>query len=117
GRRPPGTRPGGPGDIVWLTPSAQEIAWHDPGSGAMAVFLNGAAVAHPRERGATVPSDSFLLLFNALSEPVTFSLPGPGFAGRWQVTLDTGASNTRAVQPADAGSRGELLASEKVGVA
>ncbi|MGH3157673.1 MAG: glycogen debranching protein GlgX, partial [Streptosporangiaceae bacterium] len=113
GRRPPGTGPGGPGDIVWLTPSAREISWHDPGSGAMAVFLNGAAVIHPSERGTAPPGDSFLLLFNALTEPVTFSMPGPGFAGRWQVTLDT----TARAATGSAADRGDLLPGEKVEVA
>jgi glycogen operon protein len=91
GGRPPGGPADGPGDVVWLTPAGQEIDWRDPGAGALAVFLNGAAVADPRERGAGLPDDSFLLLFNARSEPVTFALPGSGFAACWQVAVDTTA--------------------------
>lgn len=76
----------------------------------MAVFLNGAAVADPRERG--ISDDSFLLLFNARGEPVTFALPGPGFATRWQVAVDTATSGARTQVCA-----GELLAGGKVDVA
>jgi glycogen operon protein len=55
----------------------------------MAVFLNGDAVEDPYERGTTLHDDSFLLLFNAHSEPVTFTLPGAGSGGSWEVVVDT----------------------------
>ncbi|HEY2578818.1 MAG TPA: glycogen debranching protein GlgX [Streptosporangiaceae bacterium] len=99
--RPPSGQPATPGepgvsgllrrigDIVWLTPAGQEIDWQDAGGGAMAVFLNGDAVEDPYERGTTLHDDSFLLLFNAHSEPVTFTLPGAGSGGSWEVVVDT----------------------------
>jgi isoamylase len=92
GRPPPGSDEQEPGDVVWLTPSGQEVDWRDPGQGTMAVFLNGGAVADPRERGRSLPGDSFLLLFNALPDQVRFSLPGVRFAARWDVEINTAAS-------------------------
>ncbi len=89
--RPPAGQDG-PGDIVWLTPSGQEIDWNRPRDGSMAVFLNGAAVSDPRERGAAVPSDSFLLLFNSRGDPVTFALPDARFGHGWRAELDTAAT-------------------------
>jgi glycogen operon protein len=77
------------GDIVWLTPAGQEIDWHAPDGGAMAVFLNGDAVEDPYQRGTTLHDDSFLFLFNARGEPVTFTLPGAGSGVSWEVVVDT----------------------------
>jgi isoamylase len=114
GRPPPGSQAGAPGDVIWLTPSGQEIDWRDPGNGAMGVFLNGAAVADPVERGRSVADDSFLLLFNALPEPVTFSLPAARFAPGWQVAVDTAADTVADGAGTD---RGELLAGGKAEVA
>jgi isoamylase len=88
GRPPPGSAAGQPGDVLWLTPAGPEVDWRDPGDGAMAVFLNG-AVADPRDHGRSLPGDSFLLLFNARPEPVTFTLAGAGFPTRWQCVVNT----------------------------
>jgi glycogen operon protein len=66
----------------------------DWGSGygqAIAVFLNGEAISEPDTRGQRVSDDSFLLLFNAHSEPVMFMLPGERFGHSWQVVIDTAA--------------------------
>jgi glycogen operon protein len=90
GRPPQGSGRDEPGDVIWLTPSGQRVDWRDPGHGAMAVFLNGGAVADPCERGRSLPCDSFLLLFNALPEPVRFTLPGASYAARWQAVVNTG---------------------------
>ncbi len=104
--RPPAWRPGGLPDIVWLTPSGQEMDWSSPGGDCLAVFLNGDA-AGEQERGAAAAGgaagapgaaaepdpgradDSFLLLFNGSGEPVTFSLPDARFGAGWEVVLDT----------------------------
>jgi isoamylase len=99
--RPPAGQPSAPGasrvsrvlrrigDIVWLTPAGEEIDWQAYDGSAMAVFLNGEAVADPYQRGTTLHDDSFLLLFNAHGEPVTFTLPGLGSGVSWEVMLDT----------------------------
>ena len=83
-----------PTDIAWLTPSGREMAgqdWDTPYARAMMVFLNGDAITEPGPRGEPVRDDTFLILFSAHHEPVTFTLPGPKFGGRWAVTFDTAA--------------------------
>jgi isoamylase len=81
---------GGQRDISWLTPAGTEMTeadWQASFARSLAVLLNGEAITEPGPRGETITDQSFLLLFNAHSEPVTFTLPGNG----WQVMLDTGA--------------------------
>ena len=81
-----------PADIAWLTPSGREMSgqdWDTPYARAMMVFLNGDAITEPGPRGEPVRDDTFLILFSAHHEPVTFTLPGPKFGGRWAVTFDT----------------------------
>ncbi len=72
----------GLGDIAWLTPSGKEMTGLDWGTGyskAIAVFLNGDAITEPDTRGQRVADDSFLLLFNAHSDPMAFTLPAERF--------------------------------------
>jgi isoamylase len=80
-------------DIIWLTPAGAEMTGSDWGSGyarSMGVFLNGSAITEPGPRGEEITDCHFLLLFNAHSEPVEFTLPGPELAAGWQVVVDTG---------------------------
>jgi isoamylase len=93
--RPDGRAGGSPGDIAWLTPSGREMTdddWNTGYAKALGVFLNGDAISEPDPRGERVRDDTFLLLFSADSQPVTFTLPGPRFGRRWTVVLDTASS-------------------------
>ncbi|MEV7969165.1 glycogen debranching protein GlgX [Sphaerisporangium sp. NPDC088356] len=79
-------------DIVWLTPSGEEMTsgdWHSGFGKAMAVFLNGEAISEPGPRGERISDDSFLLLVNGHHENITFTLPGPEYGPGWQPVLDT----------------------------
>jgi glycogen operon protein len=83
---------GEPPDIAWLTPAGEPMTDHDWQAGfakSLGVFLNGEAITEPDPRGRPVEDDSFLLLFNAHSEPVEFVLPGPEYGERWEFALDT----------------------------
>jgi glycogen operon protein len=93
--RPDGRTGGNPGDIAWLTPSGREMTGDDWNTGyakALGVFLNGDAINEPDPRGERVRDDTFLLLFSADSQPVTFTLPGARFGRGWTVVLDTASS-------------------------
>ena len=93
----------GLGDIAWLTPSGKEMTGLDWGAGygkAIAVFLNGDAITEPDPRGQRVADDSFLLLFNAHSDPIAFTLPAERFGRSWEVVLDTAAGSIATEIPA-----------------
>ncbi|MER5385620.1 glycogen debranching protein GlgX, partial [Streptomyces sp. NPDC002688] len=79
-------------DLVWLRPDAVEMTdddWRRPCAHAVAVFLNGDAIAEPDPCGAPVLDDSFLLLLNSYWEPVVFRLPGTTYGERWTARIDT----------------------------
>jgi isoamylase len=120
--RPAGAPPGGPADVVWFTPSGQEMTepdWHAPGGDCLAVFLDGADVASAADpdtgagagavTGGPAGDDSFLLLFNPRGEPVTFSLPDARFAGGWEVVLDTALPPGEPARPGTAPAGGEAV--------
>ena len=53
------------------------------------MFLNGREIPTRDGHGEQIVDDSFLLLFNAHFEPVTFTLPARRFGARWQVEVAT----------------------------
>jgi glycogen operon protein len=62
------------------------------------MFLNGEEIATPDAHGNKVVDDSFLLLFNATHEDVTFTLPNRRFGKRWTVDLDTAEPDPHDVE-------------------
>jgi isoamylase len=80
------------GDIAWLRPDATEMTdtdWESGFAKAIGVFLNGDAIESCGPRGERVVDDSFLVLFNPHSEPITFTLPSRPFGAAWDVVFDT----------------------------
>ena len=53
------------------------------------MFLNGQEIAAPGPHGERVEDDSFLMLFNAHHEDVTFMLPTRRFGAQWEMVLTT----------------------------
>jgi isoamylase len=85
---------GGLRDLIWLAPSGEPMAdqnWGDSQLKSIGVFLNGGAITEPGPRGDALVDQSFLLLFNAKADPVTFRLPGTAYAGSWEPVVDTAA--------------------------
>ncbi len=88
------------GDLIWLTPAGEEMTqqdWDASYANSMAVFLNGDAISEPDPRGEKISDARFLLLFNAHSSPLTFTLPQASFAAGWEVVIDTALANTGSV--------------------
>ena len=56
---------------------------------ALGAFLNGAEIPTLTAEGEPVVDDSFIVLFNAWREPVTFVLPPARFGRRWAHELST----------------------------
>ena len=79
-------------DIGWFTPGGElmsEEDWRVGFAKSLAVFLNGQAIPTPNSRGERVVDDTFLVLFNAHHEAMTFTVPGGGYGQSWRVVLDT----------------------------
>jgi glycogen operon protein len=95
---------GGLQDLVWLTPAGLEMTdadWQTGYARSLGVFLNGDAITEPGPWGEDVRDQSFLLLFNANREPVTFALPGGRLGVGWEVLIDTATGGTAIGAKAD----------------
>ena len=74
--------------------------WATADAHVLGVFLNGDELARaPAATASPSHDDSFLLLFNAHHEDVTFQLPSRAFGRRWTLELST------ASPEAETGSR------------
>jgi glycogen operon protein len=78
-------------DIAWLTAAGVPMTPEDWNSGfqCVAVFLNGDAIPAPDARGERVVDDTFLLCFNAHSDPVEFIAALGDYAAEWTAELDS----------------------------
>jgi glycogen operon protein len=63
--------------------------WENPGSRSLGVFLNGEGLTDLTPWGERERDDSFLLMFNAHFEPVSFRVPARRFGARWELELST----------------------------
>jgi glycogen operon protein len=74
-------------DVWWFRPDGKRMTqkdWQRDDARTLGVFLNGQEIPTRDEHGQRVVDDSFLLLFNAHFETVTFTLPTRRFGARWQ---------------------------------
>jgi isoamylase len=109
----------GAADILWLTPTGEEMTetdWQAGYAKSVAVFLNGAAINEPDPRGDPVTDTKFLLLFNAGAEPITFTLPEMRLGGDWEIVIDTMTPDKETDRPpllpkskVDVGGRAALV--------
>lgn len=79
-------------DIGWFAPNGEEMAEENWGEGlakSIGVFLNGNAILYPDPRGERLVDDSFLVLFSAHHEEISFTLPGPEWGKEWTKIIDT----------------------------
>jgi isoamylase len=79
-------------DVWWFRPDGRRMTqkdWQRQDAHTLGVFLNGAEIPERTPEGKEVVDDSFLLLFNAYGESITFTLPTRRFGARWRVELAT----------------------------
>jgi isoamylase len=79
-------------DVWWFRPDGRRMTqkdWQRPDAHTLGVFLNGAEIPERTADGADIEDASFLLLFNAYGEPITFTLPTRRFGARWNLELAT----------------------------
>ena len=94
-------------DITWFKPDGtlmSEQDWTEWFAKSFVLFLNGDALRSRDERGRPMCDDTFLVLFNAHLDPVTFTLPAtrggssgyPCWTRRWSTDFTTTRPSIRA---------------------
>ena len=79
-------------DVWWFRPDGRRMTQADWARGdafALGAFLNGAEIPTQTAEGEPIADESFIVLFNAWREPVTFVLPPSRFGRRWAHELCT----------------------------
>ena len=79
-------------DVWWFRPDGRKMTQADWSRGdafALGAFLNGSEIPTLAPDGEPVADESFIVLFNAWREPVTFVLPPARFGRRWVHQLCT----------------------------
>jgi glycogen operon protein len=78
-------------DIGWFRPDGHSMTdddWDVGYARSLGVFLNGRAIQGHDEQGRPITDDSFILLFNAHSQGVRWTIPEE-YADGWRLILDT----------------------------
>jgi len=86
------TKGSGLPDVWWFRPDGRRMTqkdWQRPDAHTLGVFLNGAEITERTPEGDEIDDDSFLLLFNAYGDEITFTLPTRRFGARWSLELAT----------------------------
>jgi glycogen operon protein len=79
-------------DVAWLAPDGNEMndeAWNADFVRSIGMLLNGSAIEEVDERGESVMGDTLLLLLNAHSDQVAFTLPPLDENHQWGRVFDT----------------------------
>jgi isoamylase len=104
-------------DVWWFRPDGRRMTRRDWENGEvrwLGMFLNGDELHETTSRGEPIGDESFLALFNAHYEPVTFQLPARRFGARWKLELSTADPHAEegsfaARDPVEVESRSLLL--------
>ncbi|HVA61753.1 MAG TPA: glycogen debranching protein GlgX [Mycobacteriales bacterium] len=86
-------------DLAWFTPAGLEMTdadWASPAVRTIGLYLSGEGIRTRGPRGERIRDDSFLLVLHADAPPVSFALPGPPWAVRYQVEFDSAAPEDAA---------------------
>ena len=89
-------------DVWWMRPDGRRMTrrdWENTESRAIGVFMNGDELNTQTETGEEVRDDTFLLLFNAHFEDISFRLPARRFGTRWDLVLATGRCEAERFAP------------------
>jgi glycogen operon protein len=97
-------------DIAWYNTDGSEMsddAWRRGYAKSLAIYLDGRGIPTTDERGERVLDDSFLVLFNAHSEPVQFTMPQDLLGLEWEIMLYS-ATGLAAPLPIEAPETGDV---------
>ena len=79
-------------DITWVTPDGREMGqgdWTMPFARSLAFILGGPSSATDAAAARQEPDDTFMVLMNAYTDTIPFTLPPASLAPAWEVALDT----------------------------
>jgi glycogen operon protein len=85
-------RGGGVKDVAWLAPDGREMtddAWNADFVRSIGMLLSGNAIEEVDERGERITGDTLLVLLNAHTDKVPFTMPPLDDSQQWQRLLDT----------------------------
>ena len=97
-------------DIAWYNTDGSRMSDHDWRQGyakSLAVYLNGKGITTTDARGRRVVDDSFLVLFNAHSQPVRFTMADDLADLNWEIVLYS-AIGLEPELPVDSPETGEV---------
>jgi glycogen operon protein len=97
-------------DVGWYNTDGSEMseeAWRRGYAKSLAVYLNGNEIPTTDEHGERVIDDSFLVLFNAHSDRVHFTMPEDLVGLEWEIMLYS-AMGLGAELPVEAPETGEV---------
>jgi glycogen operon protein len=78
-------------DIGWFKPDGKAMTdddWDVGYARSLGVFLNGTAIQGHDEHGRPITDDSFILMFNAHTGGVRWTIPAE-YGEAWRLVLDT----------------------------
>jgi isoamylase len=78
-------------DIMWFSPTGAEMNeqdWKNGFAKCLGMLISGSTNDVRDSKGESIRDDTFILLFNAHYEPLTFILPGREEI-RWELVVDT----------------------------
>ena len=79
-------------DLSWYGTDGNSLsneAWNTQWNRSLAIMLNGNTLHVTDDEGAPVVDDTFLIMVNAASEGVEFTLPATPFGGQWRCLIST----------------------------
>ena len=88
-------------DVTWLRADGAELSdtdWRATELRAFGMLIDGAATDEVDERGDAISAETLLIVMNAGTVPVTFTLPLMGEKGAWGVMIDTSSDALSAVR-------------------
>ncbi|CAA7619817.1 glycogen debranching protein GlgX [Magnetospirillum sp. UT-4] len=79
-------------DITWVTPEGREmmdVDWTLPYTRSLGFLLGGESCARDSRSGREETDDTFMIMLNAYTEIIFYTLPPPLLGKTWEVVVDT----------------------------
>src|SRR4029078_4240759 len=99
-------------DIAWLAPDGHEMTdaeWDAHWVKSIAVRLDGSALDEVDEDGHTIVDDDLLLILNAHTDSVQFTLPPSPHNTEWEMLIDTRCTTAQETRHMAAGATLDVI--------